>query len=173
MIILHTRIVKFNAKHRSLSKVIKDALYVLIHFRSFGLILMSTRISSGHMEMALIHIVQGVKPKRDRQGVWRDAKLLEKTMKGSGTRDTALTYRLIRTHWNPARMEAVKAAFVEYRQHKAKNFGPKDWSLYGRVKAETSGNYEALLLAMIGAPQKDAKPGKEGKAPGQPVPQIA
>jgi len=134
---------------------------------------MSTRISSGHMEMALIHIVQGVKPKRDRQGVWRDAKLLEKTMKGSGTRDTALTYRLIRTHWNPARMEAVKAAFVEYRQHKAKNFGPKDWSLYGRVKAETSGNYEALLLAMIGAPQKDAKPGKEGKAPGQPVPQIA
>jgi len=123
------------------------------------------------MEMALLYIVHGVKPKRDRQGVWRDAKLLEKTMKGSGTRDTALTYRLIRTHWNPARMEAVKAAFVEYRKHKAKTFdSSKEWSLYGRVKNETSGNYEALLLLLIGAPRKV---GKEGKAPAQPVPQIA
>ena len=124
------------------------------------------------MQMALVYIVHGVKPKRDRQGVWRDAKLLEKTMKGAGTRDMALTYRLIRTHWNPARMEAVKAAFVEYRKHKAKTFGPnKDWTLYARVKSETSGNYEALLLSLIGAPPKEVKPG--GKAPRQPVPQIA
>ena len=28
MIIFHTRIVKFNTRHRSLSKVIKDTLYV-------------------------------------------------------------------------------------------------------------------------------------------------
>ncbi|KIM35597.1 hypothetical protein M413DRAFT_449644 [Hebeloma cylindrosporum] len=146
-------IVKFNTKHRSISKVIKDTF-------------------SGHMEMALLYIVHGVKPKRDRQGVWRDAKLLEKTMKGAGTRDTALTYHLIRTHWNPARMEAVKEAFAEYRKHKAKHFGAnKEWSLYGRVKAETSGNYGALLLALIGAPPKVGKVGKD--APGVPVPQIA
>lgn len=71
-------------------------------------------------------------------------------------------------------MEAVKAAFVEYRKHKAKDFGPnKDWSLYARVKSETSGNYEALLLSLIGAPQKEIKLVNKGKAPGQPVPQIA
>lgn len=68
-------------------------------------------------------------------------------------------------------MEAVKAAFVEYRKHKVKTFdSSKEWTLYGRVKNETSGNYEALLLSLIGAPPKV---GKEGKAPGQPVPQIA
>ena len=123
------------------------------------------------MEMALIYLVQGVKPKRDRQGLWRDAKLLEKTMKGTGTRDVALTYRIIRTHWNPARMEAVKAAFVEYRNHKAKTFGPgKEWTLYQRVKSETSGNFEVLLLSLIEPAKKDAK---QGKAPGQPVPHIA
>ena len=39
--------------------------------------------------------MHGAKSKRDGQGIWRDAKLIEKSMAGLGTRDTQLIYRFV------------------------------------------------------------------------------
>jgi annexin A7/11 len=111
---------RFGAKYKSLSKVIKKAF-------------------SGIIEKALLYIMHGVKPKRDRQGIWRDAKLLEASMAGLGTKDIPLIYRLVRAHWNPQRMEAVKTAYKN-RYNK---------TLESRVKGETSGPYRELLLEII------------------------
>lgn len=47
------------------------------------------------MKTALLHIVEGAKPKRDGQGVWRDAKLIDKAMVGFGTRDNELVWRYV------------------------------------------------------------------------------
>lgn len=91
------------------------------------------------MRHGLLYILHGVKPKRDRQGIWRDAKLLEQSMAGMGTKDHRLIYRLIRAHWNPQRMEAVKDAY--YR-----GYG-KD--LQKRVEGETSGSYRDALIAIV------------------------
>ncbi len=62
--------------------------------------------SRGTVEHGLLFIVHGVKPKRDGRGIWRDAKLLEKSMAGLGTKDQQLVYRLVRAHWNPERFES-------------------------------------------------------------------
>ncbi|KAG6828130.1 hypothetical protein H0H93_015055, partial [Arthromyces matolae] len=51
----------YGAKYRSLTKVIKSEF-------------------SGSMRDCLLFAVEGVKPKRDRQGIWRDAKLIDKAM---------------------------------------------------------------------------------------------
>ena len=104
--------------------------------------------------------MHGVKPKRDGQGFWRDAKLLEKSMAGMGTRDAQLIYRyvfilffsyrlgsfrsyniyrLVRAHWDPIRMEAIKDAYK-------RRYGK---TLEGRVKGETSGDYQKLLMAIV------------------------
>jgi annexin A7/11 len=107
------------------------------------------------MQESLLYIVHGVKPKRDGQGFWRDAKLLEKSMAGLGTRDTQLIYRfvlfyivsyshlfffrLVRAHWDPNRLEAVKDAYK-------RRYGKP---LEGRVKGETSGEYQKLLVAIV------------------------
>jgi len=117
---LATVIEGYSRRYKSLSKVIKKTF-------------------SGTMEEALLYIVHGVKPKRDRQGYWRDGKLLEKTMAGMGTKDTQLIYRLIRAHWNPQRLEAIKEAYKR-RYGKA---------LENRVKGETSGPYRDLLLTIV------------------------
>jgi annexin A7/11 len=111
---------KYGSKYKSLSKIIKKTF-------------------SGITERALLYIVHGVKHKRDRQGIWRDAKLLEATMAGLGTRDTQLIYRIVRAHWNPVRLEAVKTAY--------KNRYGK--TLESRVKGETSGPYKDLLIDII------------------------
>lgn len=50
------------------------------------------------------------------------------------------TYRIIRMHWNQPRWDAVKMAY----QHK---YGKK---LQARVKGETSGKYENMLVAVCG-----------------------
>jgi hypothetical protein len=39
--------------------------------------------------------MHGAKSKRDGQGIWRDAKLIEKSMAGLGTRDAQLIYRFV------------------------------------------------------------------------------
>ena len=54
----------------------------------------------------------------------RDAILLEEAMAGAGTKDALLTQRIIRAHWD--------------RNHIA------------QVKGETSGDYEKLLVALLG-----------------------
>ena len=70
------RTAAYGNKYKSLTKIIKS------EFR-------------GHMQSALLHIVKGVKPKRAQygEGVWRDAKLIEQSMKGLGTDDLALMSR--------------------------------------------------------------------------------
>jgi annexin A7/11 len=105
--------------------------------------------------------MHGAKSKHDGQGFWRDAKLIEKSMAGLGTRDTQLIYRLVplivcfcfcftdkdlillyrlvRAHWDPNRLEAIKDA---YRRRYGK-------PLEGRVKGETSGDYQKLLVAIV------------------------
>jgi annexin A7/11 len=47
------------------------------------------------MRVAFLHIIEGAKPKRDGQGIWRDAKLIDKAMVGFGTKDTELVYRFV------------------------------------------------------------------------------
>ena len=43
----------------------------------------------------------------------RDARLLEESMKGVGTRDELLVARLTRIHWDPEHMQAVKESYKE------------------------------------------------------------
>ncbi|KAF5376213.1 hypothetical protein D9615_008505 [Tricholomella constricta] len=91
------------------------------------------------MRDSLLHIVEGVKPKRDGNGIWRDAKLIDKAMVGFGTRDTELVWRIVRAHWNPHRMAAIKEAYHNRTRKK----------LVDRVGKETSGSYKKLMLALI------------------------
>jgi len=108
------------------------------------------------MEDSLLYIMHGAKSKRDGQGIWRDAKLLEKSMAGLGTKDMQLIYRfvglffflftnalffnrLVRAHWDPKRLEAIKDAYK-------RRYGKP---LEGRVKGETSGDYQKLLVAIV------------------------
>ncbi len=89
---------------------------------------------SGHMESALIQMIRvGI----DR--AMRDARLLEACMRGPGTKDEGLVCRMVATHWNRNHMAQVKGAY------KAKY--NKD--LASRLRGETSGDYEKLLLTML------------------------
>ena len=88
---------------------------------------------SGHMEDALIRMVRSG---TDR--AMRDAIGLEECMKGPGTKDQMLVSRLVRVHWDRAHMAQVKGA---YRAKYGKD-------LINRIKGETSGDYERLLVAM-------------------------
>ena len=52
--------------------------------------------------------------------------------------------RLVRAHWNPSRLEAIKTA---YKQRYGK-------TLEARVKGETSGDYQKLLVAIVKSSEK-------------------
>lgn len=68
------------------------------------------------------------------------ANLLEESMAGMGTKDHLLVARTIRFHWDRNYLANVKAAYQQkYRK-----------SLGSRIKGETSGDYEKLMLACIG-----------------------
>jgi annexin A7/11 len=68
------------------------------------------------------------------------AKLLEESMAGMGTKDHLLVSRIIRFHWDKTMLANVKAAYQQkYRR-----------SLGSRIKGETSGDYQRLMLACIG-----------------------
>jgi annexin A7/11 len=68
------------------------------------------------------------------------AKLLEDAMAGMGTSDALLVARVVRYHWDRTTLANVKAAYQQkYRK-----------SLASRIKGETSGDYEKLMLACIG-----------------------
>lgn len=90
---------------------------------------------SGHQEDALLYILEGAidKPRRD-------AELLEEAMKGFGTKDVLLMSRIVRIHWDQYHLEAVKKAYY--------NLYHRD--LIVRVKGETSGNYEKMLVTLLG-----------------------
>ena len=68
------------------------------------------------------------------------AALLEDAMAGAGTKDHLLVSRIVRFHWDRNNMANVRGAYEKrYRT-----------SLAGRIKGETSGDYERLMLACIG-----------------------
>lgn len=90
---------------------------------------------SGHMEDALLFQLRHAIDK-----YMHAAALLEDSMAGLGTKDHLLVSRVVRYHWDPNVMANVKGAFQQ-RYNK---------SLANRIKGETSGDYERLMLACIG-----------------------
>lgn len=90
---------------------------------------------SGHQRQALTYIVDGALNK-----VARDARLLEDAMAGIGTKNDLLISRLVRIHWDPQHLAAVKREYF--------NIYHRD--LGARIKGETSGNYERMLLTLLG-----------------------
>ncbi|KAJ7664089.1 hypothetical protein B0H17DRAFT_1092292 [Mycena rosella] len=97
----------------------------------------------GDAEDALVWLVRGFEthrkhPHLDPASV-REAEMLEQTMKGMGTKDELLLMRLLRAHWSRGRMADVCAAYK----------GVYGKALSDRVKGETSGAHEDLLMALI------------------------
>lgn len=88
----------------------------------------------GHMEDALLHMLRTAK-----DPAMRDAMLLEQCMAGVGTKDERLVVRVVRVHWNRSHKDQVKRAY----RHK---YG-KD--LIDRVRGETSGDYQRLMVALL------------------------
>ncbi|RDW79010.1 annexin [Aspergillus mulundensis] len=89
---------------------------------------------SGHMKDALLHMLRTAL-----DSAMRDAVLLEECMKGMGTKDEKLVVRVVRVHWDRQHVANVKGAY----QHKYKQ------DLVKRVRGETSGDYQRLLVAML------------------------
>ncbi|KAG6364059.1 hypothetical protein INS49_009162 [Diaporthe citri] len=90
---------------------------------------------SGHMEDALLFQLR-----RGMDNYMHQAILLEDAMAGAGTKDYLLVSRVVRSHWDRANMANVKGAYE-------KRYGK---SLARRIKGETSGDYERLMIACIG-----------------------
>ena len=92
---------------------------------------------SGHMETVLVEMVRcGC----DR--AMRDAMRLEKCMKGGGTEDSRLIEVVTSLHWDRQHMAQVKGAYAVAKWRSKE-------SLVKRIKSDTGGDFEKLLLAMI------------------------
>lgn len=91
---------------------------------------------SGHMHDALYLIAKS--HESPHAGVEFQAEMLESAMSGAGTKDERLIWRIVRGHWDRQRWESVKMA---YR-------GMYGKELSRRVKGETTGKYETMLVAM-------------------------
>ena len=89
---------------------------------------------SGHMEDALVFMLEHAEDRAK-----HDAYLLEDAMKGMGTKDDLLVNRIVRVHWERARMSQCRAAF--------RHFFKKDLS--DRIRGETRGDYEKLMVALV------------------------
>lgn len=89
---------------------------------------------SGHMEDALLFIVRAAEDPAK-----HDADLLEDAMRGLGTNDHKLIRRIIMMHWNPQRLDQANRAYQHFYHR----------SLAERVRGETRGDYEKLMLACI------------------------
>ncbi|KAJ5149575.1 hypothetical protein N7448_001153 [Penicillium atrosanguineum] len=89
---------------------------------------------AGHMEDALLHMYRTAK-----DPAMRDAILLEDCMSGMGTKDERLVVRVVRVHWNRNHKEQVKRAYH-------RKFGKH---LIERVRGETSGDYQRLMVALL------------------------
>ena len=89
---------------------------------------------AGHMEDALVRMVRSGADK-----AMRDAIALEDCMKGPGTKDERLVQRVVAIHWDRAHAAQVKGAY-KHRYGK---------DLVSRIKGETSGYYENVLVAML------------------------
>ena len=91
---------------------------------------------SGHMQHALLYVVQGAL-----DPMVRDARLIDAAMEGAGTKDERLMYRIVRAYWRGGQpyIQGVKAAYQNKYHH----------NLIKRVKGETSGDQEKLLVAIL------------------------
>ncbi|KAF7294511.1 hypothetical protein MKEN_01443800 [Mycena kentingensis (nom. inval.)] len=102
-----------------------------------------SEFGDGHDSKALQFIVNGAyqpdHPNHSPLAI-RDAKYLEKTMEGMGTKNDLLLMRVLRAHWSPGRLQAIKAAYLSVEKK----------TLPRRIKGETSGTFEDVLLALIG-----------------------
>ncbi|KAI0125695.1 hypothetical protein BJ170DRAFT_442497 [Xylariales sp. AK1849] len=90
---------------------------------------------SGHMEEALLFQLNNAVDK-----YMHAAALLEDAMAGVGTKDHKLVARVVRYHWDRNAMANIKGAF--HQRYKK--------TLAQRIKGETSGDYERLMIACIG-----------------------
>jgi annexin A7/11 len=111
--------------------------YSIIFLSRLQAVLTSIQEFSGHMEDALLYQLRNATDK-----YMHGAALLEDAMAGLGTSDQLLINRVVRFHWDPATMANVKAAFQQRYKR----------SLSSRIKGETSGDYERLMVACIGEP---------------------
>lgn len=68
------------------------------------------------------------------------AQLLEDAMAGMGTKDELLVGRVVRYHWDRNELANIKGAYQQRFRR----------SLASRIKGETSGDYERLMVACIG-----------------------
>ncbi|KAI8635111.1 hypothetical protein F5Y19DRAFT_59 [Xylariaceae sp. FL1651] len=91
---------------------------------------------SGHMQDALLFQLRNAVDK-----YMHAAALLEDAMAGLGTKDHLLVSRVVRYHWDRQTMENIKGAYKQ--RYKT--------SLATRIKGETSGDYERLMVACVGA----------------------
>ena len=89
---------------------------------------------SGHMKDALVYILRAA---MDRARL--DADMIEAAMAGMGTKDVLLVDRVVALHWNRERMGQAKAA---YRHFYKKELGQ-------RIRGETKGDYERLMVALV------------------------
>jgi len=89
---------------------------------------------SGHMEHALGLIVA-----RAVDRAKSDADQLEGAMKGLGTKDELLVNRVVRAFWDKSHLQQVKGAYKHF--HKTE--------LTKRIKGETRGDYEKLMVALV------------------------
>lgn len=90
---------------------------------------------SFHMKDALLRMLAVAEDR-----AMADAIALEDTVKGPGTKDRLLVNRTVRLHWNKQHLQQVKGAY----RHKYKK------ELAQRIKGDTSGHYEAALVAIVG-----------------------
>ncbi|TKA24291.1 hypothetical protein B0A50_06760 [Salinomyces thailandicus] len=89
---------------------------------------------SGHMRDALLYMVYNASDPAK-----HDADLLEDAMQGLGTNDQALIRRVVFIHWSRDRLHQAKSAYRHFYKRE----------LADRIKGETSGDYEKLMLACI------------------------
>lgn len=89
---------------------------------------------SGHMQDALLYAVrQAADPAK------HDADTLEAAMAGMGTKDVALVRRIVALHWNRDRLQQCKGAYRHFHKRE----------LAERLRGETSGDYEKLMVACV------------------------
>ncbi|KAI1127935.1 hypothetical protein F5Y10DRAFT_241772 [Nemania abortiva] len=90
---------------------------------------------SGHMREALLFQLRNAVDK-----YMHAATLLEDAMAGMGTKDQLLVSRVVRYHWDRQTLENIKGAYKQRFRR----------TLASRIRGETSGDYERLMVACVG-----------------------
>ncbi|KAM0793171.1 hypothetical protein ACM66B_000645 [Microbotryomycetes sp. NB124-2] len=99
------------------------------------------QVFNGTLLEMLLFVIENVKHVENGLGVWRDAKRLHKTLDNAGSRNEALSWRIIRMHWDRSRFVQVEEAFRQ-------KYGR---TLIERVSRETAGPLKEMLRFTISA----------------------